>query len=372
MSKFPSLPLIHLDAATPVELGRQHGEQLRSWVQEMAAIRLQLLREECDFASDQDVFDLAETYIPLLQTFDMQLLAECEGIAQGSNTTLRQIVIVNNYTDLRDVRRRRMHAGKPCTARNADTADPGGCSTVYVPRQQGALLGQTWDIHLSALPYVVLLHITWQPAAAHLPSEAFVISVAGCLGMTGMNNCGVAVCINNLASVNAQAGVLWPAVVRKALQHRTAKEAMHVILQCQAGSGRHYAVADPQHIYAVEVYCSDNVLLPTQHEHSYCHTNHCLNKQTAKHHFIPPHSSTQKRLSTLQQLLSQQPPQNLAQMLSCLQQVTIMPQPGVHSSATCAALVMDLQAQQMHACSGAPSPTAALKKISMCGRVGLP
>ncbi|MEM7588744.1 MAG: C45 family peptidase [Myxococcota bacterium] len=371
MKPLSCLPVVHLDAATALARGQQHGEQLRVWIQDMAAIRLQLLRKECDFRSDQDVFDLAEVHVPLLQAFDTQLFEECMGIAQGSNTTLQQIVIVNHYTDLRDLRRRRVCQG---TSAATHKRDPGGCSTIYVPRQQGALLGQTWDIHVSALPYVALLHVKWQPIADTLPSEAFLITVAGCVGMTGMNHHGVAVCINNLHSVTAQKGVLWPAVVRKALQYSTAKQAMEVILQCQVGSGRHYAVADPHHIQAAEVHCTAKVLLPTHHQKPYWHTNHCLNEEMAKHHFIPPHSSTRHRLSTLHNLLSQQPPESLTEMLACLQQVVIVPKQEVHTrvhnSATCAALVMDLQQKQLHACAWAPSPQAALKQISMCDRVG--
>ena len=72
--------------------------------------------------------------------------------------------------------------------------DPGGCSVMFTPTNAGNVLGQTWDMHGSAQDHVIVIE---------LPDGIF-FSIAGCLGMTGLNKHGVGMTINNLNSIDAK------------------------------------------------------------------------------------------------------------------------------------------------------------------------
>src|SRR5687767_12427758 len=89
--------------------------------------------------------------------------------------------------------------------------------------------------------------------AEHSPAgpAARFLSVTGCLGMAGMNSSRVAIAINNLHSTDATLGVVWPAMVRRALNEDTAAEARDVIARSPIGSGHHYFVADEKDAFSL-------------------------------------------------------------------------------------------------------------------------
>ena len=72
------------------------------------------------------------------------------------------------------------------------------CTAFIVPdaRCDGqGFYGQTWDMHDTATPYVVLLRLRPEDGQA-----ALVFTTTGCLGQLGMNEAGVCVGINNLVA----------------------------------------------------------------------------------------------------------------------------------------------------------------------------
>jgi isopenicillin-N N-acyltransferase like protein len=76
------------------------------------------------------------------------------------------------------------------------------CTAVIIPdgRAAGAgFLAQTWDMHASATPHVVMLDTVPDPGPA-----ALVFSTVGCLGQIGMNEAGIAIGINNLTAADGR------------------------------------------------------------------------------------------------------------------------------------------------------------------------
>ncbi|WP_225154586.1 hypothetical protein, partial [Bradyrhizobium sp. NBAIM08] len=88
-------------------------------------------------------------------------------------------------------------------------------------------------MHATAIPFVMMLHV---PGADGAPG-AWLLSLTGCLGLAGMSAARLAVGINNLYSKDATVGVVWPAVVRRALQLASAPAARDAILTAPIGSG---------------------------------------------------------------------------------------------------------------------------------------
>ena len=152
------------------------------------------------------------------------------------------------------------------------------CTAVIVPdgRSGGhGYLAQTWDMHASATPHIVMLDIR--------PSDrphALVFSTVGCLGQIGMNERGLAIGINNLTAADGRVGVTWPFVVRAALEQSTFDDALACILDAPLAGGHSFllfaadgrgAVIEAMPTVKHTVRLADAPLF---------HTNHCMVEAT--------------------------------------------------------------------------------------------
>jgi isopenicillin-N N-acyltransferase-like protein len=215
-------------------------------------------------------------------------------------------------------------------------------------------------MHATAIPYVLMLRVP-EYRRAHdgtLIPESWLFSVTGCLGMAGMNSEGVAVTINNLQATDARVGVVWPAMVRRALRNQSARAAAEVVMTSPIGSGHHYLAADAHDAYGIETSGVACKLVfdagrrdRTQRASSYVHTNHCLDADVAALCRVPATSTTVERLAWLEQSIAARP---IADMQDVWQRLgsdegyprsvcTNMATPeNPHGTATCGAIAMEL------------------------------
>lgn len=324
------LRVLELLSDDPKARGLEHGETLRREISEMAEIRMERMCNTSHYKRIKDVVALAHEHIPVLEKFDRSLYLELLGIAEASNNSLERLIVLNHYTDMRDI--------SP-----GDHPDAGGCSIIYSPTPDGPLLGQTWDIHGSALPYVIMLKF----------KDALLFSVAGCLGMAGFNASKVGLAINNLSSIDARVGVIWPALVRKALTRPTAAGAVLEIMEAQNGSGRHYALADMERFFSVETSGTKKKIVCEQASERYFHTNHCLDAEMRKTHIIRKDSTTLERYKHLDEVVRLGSLSKALEVFMALEQVSMPFEKSMpHKTATCGTLVMDLAKKSMLACAG--------------------
>jgi isopenicillin-N N-acyltransferase-like protein len=340
--------------------GERHGRALGDEIAEIGRIRSELACSQGKFRSDAELLRVAELHLPLLQRYDQALYDELCGIAVGSDQPAARIVVLNHYTDLKDLDpavvlpdSRRPPA--PPTEPEDD------CSAIAAATSEGALLGQTWDMHGSAGRFVIMLHV---PPMADRP-EAWLLSIAGCLGMAGMNVAGLGVTINNLRSDDARVGLVWPALVRRALAERTAEDARRVVQSAPLGSGHHYLVADARRAIGIETsgQLSDAWMEidMTRVGAAFHHENHCLGVPIAAVSSISPVSTTLARHAWLEESLKKAPVHDRADLWARLGSHEGYPrsicthlatpeQP--HAMQTCAGLVMNLTARRMWAVAG--------------------
>jgi isopenicillin-N N-acyltransferase-like protein len=178
--------------------------------------------------------------------------------------------------------------------------------------------------------------------------------------MAGMSTARVAVAINNLASTDATLGVVWPAVVRRALHQRTAQAARDVIATSPIGSGHHYFIADRHAAFAIESSGTRRKQVFAGGP-AYCHTNHCLDRDVAARSTIPPTSTTHDRMRWLEASLAAAPVADLADVWRRLGSedgwprsvCTNMATPEApHGAATCGAIAMNLDTGELWAQQG--------------------
>ncbi len=349
----------------PREWGRIHGESFRGEVKALAAIRTYLCTKVGGFRSTADVLAAAAAHLPVLERYHQGLYDELVGIAEGAAVSPEDIVIANHYTDLRDLdpdprtwqaAPRHDDPRPPGRGQGAGGLGGDGCSVLWSESPTGRILAQTWDMHATAIPYVMMLRV---PSSADGPG-AILLTVTGCLGMAGMSAARVGIAINNLFSTDATLGVVWPAVVRRALHGTTARAARDAIATSPIGSGHHYFVADREAAFAIEasgtrrkqVFSGGGV---------YCHTNHCLDGEVAARSMVPPTSTTYDRMSWLEASLARTPISDLGDAWRRLGSddgwprsvCTNMATPeSPHGAATCGAIAMNLDTGEVWAQQG--------------------
>ncbi len=255
-------PVFRYDAHdSSLERGMKHGEHYRSQIAELAEIRLSLLSERRPDFSKELLMELADAQWKVTESYAPEVHQELEGIRVGADCSVFDIVVLNNYTDFRDI-----------------PLPEEGCSTVAVRSNKNIIMGYTWDMHGSARDYLLALEV---PAKGDIPAQV-VFSVVGCCGMSGANMAGAGVTINNLNTSGAKPSPMWPVVVRKLLEKRSVKEMANHLQNVQIGGGRAYLMADSTTAEIWEVSPNYKVLYesidPDDRDKSQqiFHTNHCL------------------------------------------------------------------------------------------------
>jgi isopenicillin-N N-acyltransferase like protein len=354
---------------SPREWGRIHGESFRGEIHSLSAIRTYLCTKVGSFTGHEQIMSAAKAHLPVLERYSHSLYEELLGIAEGAIISPEEIVVANHYTDLRDLdpdpeRWRMAPTGDDPEMTNggrtgASPAEPAtdGCSMIWSHTPTGRILAQTWDMHATAIPYVMVLGI---PESEDGPA-ARLLTVTGCLGMAGMNASRVAIAINNLYSTDATLGVVWPAMVRRALHEDTAADARDVIARSPIGSGHHYFVADKTDAYSLEASGTRRRLVFAGEKPSFCHTNHCLDADIAERSKVPPTSTTHDRMKWLEHDLAREGLQNLDDAWKRLGSedgwprsiCTNMATPEApHGTATCGAIAMNMDTGELWAQQG--------------------
>jgi isopenicillin-N N-acyltransferase like protein len=318
--------------------GRAHGEAFREQIQALSELRLGLTMVRGRIRDREGIIDVAARHLPLLAGYDEALSEELLGIAEGADVSPEMIVILNHYTDLRDIGHESL-----------DDLTDEGCTAIYTRTPTGPLLGQTWDMHGSASPFVVALRV---PAEGDDPGS-WVLSIAGCLGMTGMNAAGVGVTINNLNSLDAHVGLVWPALVRRVLRAQSAVEAKDLIWQAPLGAGHHYITADASgDVFGVETSGRRKRLIYAGEQPSCLHTNHCLSDEINEVSWVTAGSSTYRRFEAASASLGAAAVLDRQDLWGRLTgegvYLDALPDnPDPHAIATCGTVVMDLSARRL-------------------------
>jgi isopenicillin-N N-acyltransferase-like protein len=339
--------------------GFVHGRSCADQIADIARIRSELACSQGRFRSDAELLRVADAHLPVLERFDEELFDELRGIASGADQPAGRIVVLNHYTDLKDLDPATLLGRLEPSPKSKNEDDD--CSAIVAATKEGAVLGQTWDMHGSAAPFVAVLHV---PASANAP-EAWLLTVTGCLGMAGMNAAGVGITINNLKSSDARVGLVWPAVVRRCLRETTAMAAADIVRRAPLGSGHHYLVADERIALGIETSGQRSEIWKQLDLRSvgvgFHHENHCLGREVADVTTISPSSTTLERFERIEASLSQRAVEGSSDLWSRLGSHEGFPrsvcthlatETGPHAMQTCAGIVMNLTKRRIWAAAG--------------------
>ena len=360
----PMEPLV-LDQPTPAGRGEAHGETWRTEIRELAAIRLALTREKGRMHDEAQILDVAARHLPVLHAIAPDLHQELLGIARGAELAPERVVVLNQYTDLRDIDPD-LVGSNAAKGRAWDLGDPGGCTAIHVSGPSGPILAQTWDMHASAEPFVRMIRVSGSGGRP----EALCFTLTGCLGMAGLGGDGVAVTINNLTSTDARVGLLWPAVVRRLLAAPSASEALRSLLAAPLSSGHHYMIGDSAEFFGVETSGRLKVLTQRGIRAAHIHTNHYFDPVLRKYEAVSRVSTTFRRLDLATDLYVQQQPATAEEVWSFLHNHEGFPRSicshvddadgDPSASKTCGLIVMELAQARMTVARGCSDLSDAL------------
>ncbi|PJB53398.1 MAG: hypothetical protein CO099_07380, partial [Bdellovibrio sp. CG_4_9_14_3_um_filter_39_7] len=216
-------PLITLEAnQTPRQHGLLQGEMHKAAINELVEIRTQLMLAKNPSLS-KNLIPLAMEQWYVTKRFSTHLCEELEGIAEAANLSIPDLVILNNYTDFRDIE-----------------LPEEGCSTIHTSHNKKVISGQTWDMHRSAKRFLSVIHVKSQ---GDKPEQLF-LSLVGCSALMGMNTYGCLAGVNNINTKNAKAGLIWPVLIRKLLTQQNLPSMRSMLLEAPVTSGHNYLLSD--------------------------------------------------------------------------------------------------------------------------------
>ncbi len=283
---------------TPREMGAQHGEAVRDRIRELFARRMENAIEQAHAyggvtIDEAGLLALARGCLPFVRAYAPEGYEELEGIAAGSGQSIERVWAMNALTDLRDVAA--FHHPK-------DPPDAEGCSSFIVPASRTArgapMVGQTWDLSTSNLPFVQLVR--------RIPKDApptRTLTTVGCLSLIGMNDEGLAIGTTNLRTVDAKPGVGYLDIIHAALRETSVDAAVERIVSAPRAGAHYYYVMDRTGA-AAAVECSATDAEVVRSGDTYVHCNHVLcEKNKALEAKGTPVASTYHRQERLAALL---------------------------------------------------------------------
>ena len=247
-------PIIDMRDVKESDWGLEHGQRFKKEIKELSLIRRELMIKK-NPKLEGDIDRLANEQLEVSKKYNPQLFHELENISKGSGVSLIDLVILNNYTDFRDIQ-----------------LNDEGCTTISCKDNMNQV-GQTWDMHGSAANYICIL----------IYPKKILFSLVGCLGMMGVNSQGLFLGVNNINTKNAKAALLWPMLVSDLLDKNSIDDMREGLNNAPVTSGHNYLIADKDLGEHWEI-------SPTQRELVFnnvsgdgkklvYHTNHCLSPE---------------------------------------------------------------------------------------------
>ena len=329
-------------SGSPYDMGYAHGKRFHDEIHMFTAERVRLCQQPewtGHSLSRGAVIELAEACVAEHIAYAPELMEELQGMADATGLSLAELVINNGFTDFIDVVYNLGSSVKPPAP--ALVAD--NCTAFMLPASRSAdgqpYFGQTWDMHASATPYVILIHGQPDDAPAFL-----TFTITGCVGMIGMNSAGISVGINNLMATDGQIGVTWTFVVRKILQQETLEAALECLKSAKLAGAHNYMLMD-RHGNGCEV----EAMSTSQHirelgSETIAHTNHCLiqqNLDVARERPPASQNSSENRLRRAEELLAK-PAVSLDDLMALTRDevaICTRPRPPMHVE-SCGAAIM--------------------------------
>ncbi|MDR3175346.1 MAG: C45 family peptidase [Desulfovibrio sp.] len=262
-----SLPIVDLEGS-PYAMGLRHGQALREAVHAFLEGITEVHRNNNAFIQTdrETLIGFCLRNLSFVRNHSPDLYAEMQGIADGAGLSLEEVLYLNSFLELEDLRAsslggRLLHA--PLW----------GCTTFSVTAEGGAdgraFLGQTYDMEKYYEQFLCLLRLRPEKGPSQL-----VVSLPGVLGLVGMNSVGTGLVINKVVATDAAPGLVYPCIVRRALAAGRIGDSLGAVIFSPRATGMTYQLAGGGAAFCAETSAARYELLEI--DGVFAHTNHWL------------------------------------------------------------------------------------------------
>ena len=285
------IPLI-ISEGEPFERGLHFGSSQRERVQHTVSAYLRIF-ESFAGLDHAAVYEQAERFMPAIASFAPHLLEEIRGIAQGAQCDAREIVAINARTEL-------MYG----------VTNRPECTSIAISAEASAdghtRVAQNWDWHPSLVGSLVL----WLVKRSDGP-DLLTLTEAGIVGKIGINDVGLAMCINLLRSDSDSGGPAAPMhiILRRVLEEcHTVDDAIALLDKTPRCTSCNHMLADcGGSIADVEATPAGRWVHRPQ-QGFLTHTNHCTGPVLAsRDRYLRENPETCERDSRMQTLATPHP-----------------------------------------------------------------
>jgi isopenicillin-N N-acyltransferase-like protein len=253
-------PVVDL-SGKPYEMGYQHGSALKPQVQGNIQKVFALMNKYSQANERAVVLRAAKKFVQPTERWSPEIVEEIRGIADGAAVTFEEAFALNCLSELS------MNIG--------DFSNPLGCTCFCAQApttKDGELfIGQNQDLWAPwCRDYFSILKIT--PSVG--PRIAMT-TLAGMVGMVGLNSEGLSIVGNGLSIKGNQIGVPIMLFMRRALQQRTIGDVVGLLTKSERASPLNLLVGDSNgEFYDFELAAKDYETFYIG-EGSYAHSNNC-------------------------------------------------------------------------------------------------
>lgn len=200
--------LIKVKADTALERGRQYGSQAKDKIQAGVENYRRYFEEKQGYTW-QETKDYAAAYIPVIRERMPEILKEAQGIAEGADIGLEELMVLNTRYELTQY---------PSKLPECTTA----AVLPAASEDGGTYLIKNWDYRPGILDKIVLVSLEDENG-----TRVIGLTEAGQLIREGFNSNGVGLCNNMIQSVYDKAGTGIPVTFlrRRVLASRNFEEA---------------------------------------------------------------------------------------------------------------------------------------------------
>lgn len=264
-------------SGAPRNRGLVYGESLRdqidqvlnSWLDGLDLFALSS-KEGGKKYSDKywQVFLKNTSYKQAVKHWAPELLEEVRGIAEGANQPFEKILALQLIDEewIYSLQQQEQRPTNKCTAFGVKS---GSKKTTFS--------GQNMDVPHWMEGHQTLLRIKGDTLSDAPPLEAMVFTIAGIIGLNGLNSSPLGVTCNTLAQLqSSRQGLPVSFIVRKLLSMRSMKEAVTFLNQIPHASGQNYILSTMGEFHCFECSASKVVEYRGRREGVVTHTNHPL------------------------------------------------------------------------------------------------
>jgi len=264
------MPVLELKG-TARERGRIHGESLKKEIREMLELSHSAAREAGLSPEDYGRQIVGGTgFLAAAEQWTPALVEEIRGIGEGAGVDFTTIFAWN----LLDESDWFINQGR---WQNPSSLPKSGCSAFGVFKEGGrpALLAQNADMGPDFDGCQTLLRISHDDSDL----EELVLTCPGCVGIWGLNNRSIGVCLNALTSQlqRSPSGLGTLFVARGILSHSRVEEAVRFVQTVKHASGEVYTIGGPDEVVCLEASANKvSRFVPHPGATRVYHTNHPL------------------------------------------------------------------------------------------------